>query len=305
MKLKTSEARINMPVKVIASVTKAQQTGINGINILTGQTVNVFLTTKGKSAQNERRPTIESFFNSGKLKPGGIVMMQGAFKNGRHYLAQWPFVVRRDEADTALLCRHGTLIVNEKDDGTASADFYSFHPEQSINADSVSDLTQAVEEHAKQTVRPAYLIRVVNDQRVIDYELYVSVYDGHTNKPLTEQQIASGVKEFAHQLLDNYPDHRLDVLPASRFFIPAQNYQKRAKYFNRLNRHFVQTNQDGENEYCCRQVLLRCGGDKDQFCNSINVIEPYKQGTDPVLIGGYSHHREQQTDQSNAAGCRP
>jgi hypothetical protein len=316
MRLKTNEDKINLPIKVVEAIRKGEETGISGINLLSGQPVNVFLTTKGKSAENADRPTIESLFvgketESGllQLKPGGIASMNGAFKkrNG-DYIAQWPYVVRYDGQDTVLLCQDGVLIPTEREDGSTCADFYSFHPEQSIKASQADDeLKQAVAVNAEQTMRPAYLIRVIDDGRVLDYELHLGVYDNDTQKPLTADQIADRVTRTAGQLLEKHPGKELDILPASRFFIPAQNYEKRSKFFNSLDRYFVKDSDDADREYCCRRALIKCGGDEDQYCNQINVIEPYKPGADPVLLGGYrytaeemNHEPEQQT-----VCCRP
>jgi hypothetical protein len=316
MRLKTNEDKINLPVKVFGRIQKDEETGIKGINLLNGQPVNVFLTTKGKSAENQDRPTVESLFigkasKNGllQLKPGGIVLMNGAFKKrDGDYIAQWPYVVRYDDQDTVLLCQEGVLIPTERDNGTTSADFYSFHPEQSIKASRADDnLKQAVAENAEQTMRPAYLVRVIEDGRVLDYELHLSVYDNDTQKPLNADQIAAKVTHTASQLLENYPGKELDILPASRFFIPAQNYEKRSKYFNGLDRYFVKDGDEIDREYCCRQALIKCGGDEDQYCNQVSVIEPYKPGTDPVLLGGYHYAAEDMNHEpeQQVACCRP
>ena len=225
------------------------------------------------------------------------------------YIAQWPHVVRHDEeGGSIMLCQHGTLISTKRSDGSTFADFYSFHPEESIQADTIEgDLPYEIKENAIDTVRPAYLIRVVDDnQRVVDYELHLSVYDKDSQKPLTAMQIADSVTDTASELLERYPGAKLDILPASRFFVPAQNYEKRNDYFEKMQQHFIK-DADGDPEFCARQTLIKCGGDNDQYCNQINIVEPFKDGVDPVLLGGYRHAaREQNTEQeADRQTCRP
>lgn len=316
MKLRTKEDKINLPVKVVEAIKNGEETGIRGVNLLTGEQIDVFLTTKGKAAENEDRPTIESLFigketDGGmlQLKPDGIVSMNGAFKKrDGGYIAQWPQVVRYDDQDTTLLCRNGVLIPTPREDGSTSADFYSFHPEQSIKATHADEeLSQAVFRNVEQTMRPAFLVRVIEEGRVLDYELHLSVYDSDAKTPLTVGQIADKVTHTAGQLLKKHPGKELDILPASRFFIPAQNYEKRRKYFTGLDRYFVKDGNDADREYCCRRALIKCGGDDGQYCNQVNVIEPYKPGEDPVLLGGYHYAAKQVNHEPEQQGacCRP
>lgn len=217
-------------------------------------------------------------------------------------------LLRYDDMDTTLLCQNGVLIPNEWEHGSASADFYSFHPEQSITASKGGKtLKQAVAKNAEETARPAYLIRVLEAEQVLDYELHISVCNTDTKQPPTPNEIAASVAETAADLLEKYPGKKLDILPASRFFVPAPNYEKRQKYFSGLNRHFINDGENGDPEYCCRQALIKCGGDNDQYCNQVNIIEPSKPGADPVLIGGYRYAADKinQEPEQQAARCRP
>jgi hypothetical protein len=233
--------------------------------------------------------------------------MNGAFKMGGRYIAQWPYVIKYDDRDTSLLCQNGLLIPNEREDGSTSADFYSFHPEQSIKVLKTGGmLKKAVSMNAEETVRPAYLIRVVEDGKVHDYDLHISVYNTDLQKPLTAEEIAESVNEKAGDLLEKYPGKKLDILPASRFFVPAQNYGRRKKYYTGLNRHFIGDAESADPDYSCRRTVITCGGDDNQYCNQVNIIEPFKPGRDPVLIGGYRYAKNQTINEGEPkyAGCR-
>lgn len=240
-----------MPVKVLEPVQSESQSGVKGINLLNNETIHVFLTTKGKSAENEKRPSIETLFSGietqgtlRKLKSGGIICMNGAFaRNEGGYYAQWPMVVKySDNEDTVLLCDHGTLIPNENHQGRTSADFYSFHPGQSIKGAKVgTTMKQAQARNAKQTNRPAYLIRIVEGKQVLDYEIHQAVYDKTVKEPMSAEQIADSVAQTAQGLLDRYPGKKLDILPVTRFFVPSRILEKRRDYFNKQQSFFSRT----------------------------------------------------------------
>jgi hypothetical protein len=311
MKLKKKNGKINLPLKVLEQVKSGSQTGVKGINLLDNKTVDVFLTTQGKSAENHNRPNIESLFSgietegaTYKLKPGCVISMNGAFrrKEGGYY-AQWPMVVKYSEADTVLLCENGTLIINENQ-RRANADFYIFNPEQSMTFTTAgSSLKAAMARNAGQTSRPAYLMRLIEGKNVLDYEIHQAVYDKTQKKPMTSEQIADSAARTARELLDRYPGKKLDIMPATRLFVPARTLEKRQAYFNKQQPYFQNDLENGDREYLCRKVLVKCGGGQGQFCNLINVIEPYAQGSDPVLIGGYSYQsqKEQENDRPRAA----
>lgn len=318
MKLKTNEDKINLPVRVLEPVHEGSEVGLKGVNLLNGETVKVFLTTKGKTAENEARPTIAKLFEGIetdndplRLQEGSVVSMNSAWRKKKgHYIAQWPQVLKFDGEDTTLLCQYATLIPSERDDGSTTADFYSFHPEQSIKDGATGEsLKQAIVENAEQTERPAYLIRAVSGNQVLDYEIHLSVYDREQERALSPEEIAASVTNTAGRILEENPGATLDILPASRFFVPAQNYEKRSKYFTGLQRFFSKDAENGDREYCCRQALVKCGGDNDQYCNQVSVIEPFKPGVDPVLIGGLRHREVQEDAEKEAdrqmAACRP
>ncbi len=312
MRVRTGEDKKNIPVRVDTLIHDDKLGyGVKGVNLVNDEELTVFLTDKGKAAKDPKRPKLEDLFDGVKtkkgevlkLKKGGIISMNMAARKRKGiYIAQWPQIIRHDENGSCALCQHGTLIPTEREDGSVAADFYSFHPEESMQFDPNS-ATQAIAQNAEQTTRPAYLIRAVDKTEVLDYEMHLRVYDNENECPMTPARIADSVADTASQMAENHPGKKIEILPASRFFIPASSWEKRQKYFTGLQRHFTKDLGGGDQEYFAKQAIIRRGGDNDQYCNQINVIEPFKQGDDPVLIGGYRHSAEQ-SDKSQAA-CRP
>lgn len=311
MRLRKKE-QFNLPVRVVGKVKQGDKVGIKAENLLNGETVEVYLSQTGKYAENGKRRGIEEMFKGFetangqvKIKKGSILTMDGANHQGENvYIAQWPNVISQNGDDEIKFCEKGAFITSEKD-GRTSAEFYAFKESQCITTDSINDdLKNALVQSAEKNLRPAYIVRAVDkkNKRVMDYEVAQNFYDSNTQSEMTADQIAGNVFMAAKELLSRYPGKALSILPADRFYIPAKSYEKREAYYNNLKRFFEQKGDDGDVEYLARKALVKCGGQSSQFCNEICMIEPFKPGTDPVLIGGYSHPQKKNAEN---LGCRP
>jgi len=315
---------LNIPVRVTGFTERNNETGAVGKNLLNGEDITVFLTNKGKAAENTNRNSLEKLKNGYKigktqykLEAGGIVSFRQCSKpeNSDVHFAAWPNVVAHNAEDAkefAGRCRASMLrmfqkkIQEKNDDGSIrhsvrhSGTLYTFmdDPKHHIQGNDGQSVQGAVAQFADNAKKPAFLIRVVNDNgEVANLNLFQKTYNSDEKRDMTGEELSQALAERADELLKETPG-TLNIVPANRLDVSPKGLQGDADkkgavdHFKVLAKSYIKVGKEGEIDIFCKDTFYKKGGDNKEFVNDVYPVDPFGKGQDPALLGGLKYTPE-------------
>lgn len=314
-KAKKQNDALDIPVLVKGFVEDGDQVGIQGVNLVDGTDITVYLTTQGKSAENTNRNSLKKLrdgFKIGRttynLEAGGIVSFKQCFPlgdTGKH-LSAWANAIAYNEEDaknyagrsTAALLQMGTT----KDQATGAevhfGTLYTFNDQAPAHV--LGNDGAAVKEElatvAGQLQNPAFLVRIVDaDNQVVAYDfLRKSFYDKEAKARLDGAVIAEDVAGQVDKLLAENPG-TVNIVPAERYSVSPEslktgdNGKSQLPHFATAAMAFTKKVNAEEYDVFCKDTFYKTGGDRNQYVNGVYPIDRFGAGQDPVLLGGLTY----------------
>lgn len=315
MKLKKPAPKqdaLNLPVLITERVEENGRVGAKGKNLLDGSEVVVFLTERGKSAENPNRNSLEKLFDQGfktgrtpyKLVPGGLVSFKHAFPNGGEgrYLSSWANVLGYNEADAKRFGRRSlaTLRMFEKNGKHSGVLFvYEKDPQRHIRGANADAVQEALVKAAAEYRSPSFLIRLVDESgQVVEYDQISKSYNKEASRAMTPEEIAAHVTEKIKAMQEATPGASLNIMPARRYTVsPAgltvdEKGKSQVSHFQTAAKAYVEELENGEVELYCKDTFYKIGGDNLEFVNAVFPTDPFGPGQDPVLMGNLKYAPE-------------
>ncbi len=305
---------VNLPVEVRGFVDKDGRQGVKGIDLRNRNEVEVFLSDRGKAAENPNRPSIERLANGFKigrdkyqLEEGGVVSFKGAFINDeKSYIALWPNVMAYNKQDAVNYVKHSetaTLDLQKTESGKYYGALYCFEnqPEKilSANIQDRETIYNAVGSAAQNYNAPAFVVRFVNsDNEVEACDFIRKKWDNENGKAFQPEDYASYVAKYVANMQEKLGnDYEVSIVPAERFTISPKGInsgeEDKAKTtlltFQSAYKALTTELENGDIENVAKGVVFKTGGDNNEFVNAAFVNEPFDKGLDPVLIGGLKY----------------
>lgn len=307
-----SSNSINLPLEVREFETvnaRGQEfVGVKGIDLRTGDGATVFLTTTGRNAENQNRPSLETLakgFKIGRekyqLEPGGVVSFKGAFPNGHEpgqWIATWPNVIayNKEERRASLHSETGMLQMFEGAEGRVSGVFYDFL-KASIVQSEVGDVRRVVSQLATEAhnQRGAFLVRGLDGEgRVAAYEMATKNYNKEEQRVMTPPEMGA----YVEKLVAWMPAHGIEqvsIVPADKYAVSPkaltidQNGKSKLGAFKAAAQAYIVEHDNGDLEMFAKDSFIKRGGEKLEFINAVIPTDPYGPGVDPALAGGLEY----------------
>lgn len=306
----------NLAVKVAGFSQSSDGVGVVGTRIPDGEKVEVFLTTRGKMAENPRRNSIEKLRDGFKvqrtqykLEPGGVVVFKGAFKpkGGTAYIASWPNVIAYNEEDAKKyykMSEYGMMrLFHNAETDTWRGSYDSFAEPHIFTGKSADDLAAGAAGFVEKFPRATFLIRALNERgEVIGFrqisKLFVDDGNGAT-RLMTPAEVGKTVAEAAAQM--NAPGG-YSVLPGLHYPVSRKalngsdedSKKSMLSAFQAAERAFVKVVKEIDDglevqEVQSKRCFVKLSEPNDNgivYVSGIYSEDPYGPGVDPLTIGG-------------------
>jgi len=289
---------LNVPVRVMEFVEKNGQVGVKGQNLLSGEDITVFLTTIGKNAENESRPTIAVLREEEGLDVGGLMSFRQCWqpKGSSHHISAWPNMMARNKEDAKAKLGHSRaamLQLGEKD-GKPYGTMYTFldNPKLHIRGANSGAIKEGVAQITSKLRKPSFLIRIIDDNKqVVTYNLFNKQWNTEAGRRMDGNEIASVLAQTVDKLQEKVSG-TVDIVPADRFTVTTKGLsgkKSRFSHFAALQKSYLEEDTNGDVELFCKDTYFRVGGVDNTFVNDLYPIDPYGKGQDPALLGGHSY----------------
>lgn len=301
----------NMIVQVTGFVKgENDEVGVTGKDLTTNQEVTVFLTDKGKAAENENRNSLKKLQDGYKIQKtqyklvnGGIVAFKDAFFHDEKgsYLSAWPNVLAHNPEDAKNYVGHAklaTLRIFTPSDKNPSGFLcvYDGNPENHV-------VSNAPDQHMFEAIKallteknyqsPGFLVRKLDAAgTVIDYQEIKKNYNTDAGRPMTPVEQATYVRETIKDLAG--PETSYNLLPTEKITVSTKALMPDAKgdsqltSFKAIEKAYYK-DVDGDRDILAKETWFKVGGDNNEFVNNVYPLDKFGSGFDPCLIGGLKY----------------
>lgn len=311
---------MNVPLRVSGFAQGEKGVGVVGTNPKTGEELTIFLTDKGKMAENPNRKSIQDLQegfaigrNRFKLEPGGLVAFKGAFQpKGMDYMiAPWADVLAYNENDLKNYVGHSDSALlrmsTNSETGRTRGSLYVFEADAAKHI--TDDVKNQVAAHADQPNKSAFLIRVVDEDGVVAYDMTAKRYNTEEGRPMSPDEIGDHVVAAAEDLLASNPGTSVNIVPANVLDVSPKWLADSSAAVTGIAKGYAHEDEEGHVEAVAKETYFKLGGQNNEFVNAIVPTDPYGPGHDPVLLGDLKFSPrfglENNADTAHAAASQP
>ena len=311
----------DIAVKVTGFIKNEQgATGVTGVNMSTGENVTVFLTDRGKDADNPKRNSLAKLEGGYKvsrdkyqLVPGGIVSFKSAFKmkDKDFYLSSWPNVLAHNPSDAEKYVTHAKmamLTMGESDNGPyGTLKVYDCNVNNHIVADSFDKIGASVRDLLANSnyQKPGFLVRKMNENgEVIGFQTVMKTWNSVKGQPATTDEIADNLVAALKEKANGEASYNL--LPYEQYQVSPKSLETDANGKSQLpkfltaEKAFYKENEEGGTVVYAKEVYAKLGGDNNEFVNAVHPVDRYGEGVSPLDIGITVHFDQEQTNTASA-----
>lgn len=290
---------VNVPVQVSGfTQNDSGAVGVVGTDLRNGKEVTVFLTTEGKEAENPNRKSLQALkegFAIGRnrftLEAGGLVAFKSVqSRSGDQLVAPWADVLAFNASDRDQYVGQSQSamlrVFNNNESGAVRGALYVFENDPELHIK--TDISEAVAAYAASTTKAAFLVRAVDAEGVVDYDMTAKRYNRDANRPMEPAEIGAYVEGLAGQIQDEHPEASINIVPVTILDVSPKWLAGEAgvRAVSAISNSYVNEGPDGHVEQVAKTTYFKLGGENNQFVNSIIPTDPYGPGHDPALLGG-------------------